>query len=86
MTVTVYGKALGCIQCDRTKVALDKKGIPYTFIDVTESEAAYTYVTTSLGYQQVPVVEVERASGDIDTWSGFRPDKLQGLATRKDAA
>lgn len=80
MTVKVYGKAIGCIQCDRTKVALDKRETPYEFIDVTEDEEAFAYII-GLGYQQVPVVEYKG-----EHWSGYRPDKIQGLGNiRKEA-
>ena len=35
MTVTVYSKPM-CVQCDATKRALDKAGLPYDTVDITE--------------------------------------------------
>lgn len=73
-TVTVYTKP-SCVQCNATFKALDKAGIPYTKVDVSENAEAYEYVT-SLGYLQVPVVRV-----DADThWSGFRPQLIKDMA------
>ncbi|GAA1348887.1 glutaredoxin-like protein NrdH [Falsarthrobacter nasiphocae] len=73
MTVTVYTKP-ACVQCNATYRALDKKGVEYTVIDVTEDSAALEHVR-SLGYMQAPVVETEN-----DHWSGFRPDKIATLS------
>lgn len=73
MAVTVYSKP-ACPQCNATYRALDKSGISYTSIDVTQDLDAYQHVT-SLGYQQVPVVETEG-----EHWSGFRPDMIKSVA------
>jgi len=45
-------------------------------LDVTEDPAALEQVK-SLGYLQAPVVIT-----DEDHWSGFRPDKIDELASR----
>lgn len=47
-TVTVYTKP-GCVQCTATFKALDKNGVNYEKVDVTEDAEAYDYVM-SLGY------------------------------------
>jgi glutaredoxin-like protein NrdH len=73
--VTVYTKPM-CPQCVFTEQKLDDLGVPYTAVDVTEDTTALEYVQ-SLGYSSAPVVLV---SGDIQHWSGFRPDRLAGLA------
>ena len=73
MSVTVYTKP-SCVQCNATYRALDKKGIEYTVIDVTEDSQALEHVR-ALGYMQAPVVETES-----DHWSGFRPDKIATLS------
>ena len=73
MHVTVYSKP-SCVQCDATYRALDRKGIIYDVVDVTTEPAALDTVR-SLGYQQAPVV----VAGS-DHWSGYRPDKIAGLA------
>ena len=71
--ITVYTKP-ACVQCNATRKALDKAGIEYRIVDVTENAEAYEYVL-ALGYLQAPVVVTP--AGD---WSGFRPDRLKILA------
>lgn len=73
MSVTVYSQP-ACQQCDATYRALERKGIEYTPVDVTQDPEAYAYVK-SLGYLQAPVV----VAGDTH-WSGFRPDMIVELA------
>ncbi|OBI29046.1 redoxin NrdH [Mycolicibacter sinensis] len=73
ITVTVYTKP-ACVQCNATYKALDKQGIPYTTVDITDDDQARDYVL-SLGYLQAPVV----VAGD-EHWSGFRPDRIKSLA------
>lgn len=75
MAVTVYTKP-SCVQCTATYRALDNKGIQYEVLDVSADEAALEHVK-SLGYMQAPVVVT-----DDDHWSGFRPDKIDELASR----
>jgi glutaredoxin-like protein NrdH len=74
MTVTVYTKP-ACVQCNATYRALDKKGIAYETVDLSQDPAALDRVR-ALGYMQAPVVVTEQ-----DHWSGFRPDKIEELAT-----
>ncbi|MEU3332689.1 glutaredoxin-like protein NrdH [Glutamicibacter creatinolyticus] len=73
MTVTVYTKP-SCVQCNATYRALDKKGIVYNKVDISQDAAALERVR-NLGYMQAPVVIT-----DNDHWSGFRPDKIETLA------
>lgn len=75
MSVVVYSKP-ACIQCDSTYRALDKKGIEYTVVDITQDEEALEMVR-SLGYLQAPVV----VAGDTH-WSGFRPDQILAVANQ----
>lgn len=75
MAVTVYTKP-SCVQCAATYRALDSKGIEYDVVDVSVDDAALATVL-ELGYQQAPVV----VTGE-DHWSGFRPDKIDELASR----
>lgn len=72
ITTTLYGKP-NCMQCNMTQKYMDRAGIPYLKVDITEDQAAYDHVT-GLGYLQAPVVE----SGDKH-WSGFLPDELAKL-------
>lgn len=73
MTVTVYSKPR-CVQCDATTRALNKMGISYQTIDLTQDSQSLEFVL-SLGYQQAPVV----VAGESH-WSGYRPDQIKALA------
>ena len=73
MSITVYAKP-HCVQCDATKRALNKSGIVYDLVDLTEDEHALQQVK-ALGYAQAPVVVTSE-----DHWSGYRPDKIKALA------
>ncbi len=72
MTITVYTKP-ACVQCNATYKALDKQGLTYDVVDISEDDAARDYVM-SLGYLQAPVVVA-----DDHHWSGFRPDRIKAL-------
>ncbi len=73
MSITVYTKP-ACVQCNATYKALDKQGIEYNVVDITEVPEARDYVM-ALGYLQGAVV----VAAD-DHWSGFRPDRIKALA------
>lgn len=73
-TITVYSKP-ACVQCHATYKALDKVGLSYEIIDISQDSEARDHVM-ALGYLQAPVV----VAGD-DHWSGFRPDRIKKLAT-----
>ncbi|RXZ51820.1 glutaredoxin-like protein NrdH [Agromyces binzhouensis] len=75
MTVTVYTKP-SCVQCNATYRALDSKGIEYEVLDLSQDESALAAVK-ELGYLQAPVVITDEGH-----WSGFRPDKIDELASR----
>lgn len=78
VTVTVYSTPV-CMQCKMTYLALDKAGIDYTIVDVSQSPEAAKWITEELGYAQAPVVVVDQ---DPDNhWSGFSPDKINALIT-----
>ncbi|WP_367645944.1 glutaredoxin domain-containing protein [Paenarthrobacter ureafaciens] len=76
--LTVYSKP-DCVQCDSTYRALDRHGVSYRTVDVTQSAAALAYITEELGYAQAPVCVVEDGTGE-DHWCGFRPDRIARLA------
>lgn len=73
-TVRVYTKP-DCKQCDLTKAALTRAGIPFETADLLD-EGNLT-AAKSLGFASAPVVMV----GD-EGWSGFRPDLIAELAAR----
>lgn len=73
-TVTVYSSP-GCVQCNATYRALDKKGIAHTVDDAKEE--TNNAMLKELGHMQAPGVIVRNPEGEIvDHWSGFRPDKI----------
>lgn len=73
MAITVYTKP-ACVQCNATYKALDKAGVDYEVVDISDNEEARDYVM-ALGYLQAPVV----VAGE-EHWSGFRPDRIKSLA------
>lgn len=75
MPITVYTKP-GCVQCNATYRALDKKGISYRSLDISEDEVALERLK-ALGHMSAPVVETPHES-----WAGFRPDKIEELALK----
>jgi len=75
MSITVYTKP-SCVQCNATYRALDAKGIEYEILDLSEDPTALEQVK-ALGYLQAPVVVTDEGH-----WSGFRPDKIDELASR----
>ena len=73
--IVVYSKP-ACVQCTATTREMDRKGITYKYVDLTEDAEAMETVR-DLGYMQAPVV----VAGD-DHWAGFRPDKIGQLAAQ----
>jgi glutaredoxin-like protein NrdH len=71
--VTVYTKP-SCVQCNATYRALDKKGIAYNSLDISQDAEALENLK-ALGYQQAPVVTTP-----IGDWSGYNPGKIEELA------
>lgn len=71
--ITVYSKP-ACMQCQAIKRYLDKEGLKYVAIDVTQDPEALAYVK-SLGYESAPVTVTADAH-----WYGFSPDRIKALA------
>ena len=63
MTVTVYTKP-ACVQCNATYRALDKKGITYQSVDISQDAEALERLK-ALGYMQAPVVVTDRTTGPV---------------------
>ncbi|MDI3330668.1 MAG: glutaredoxin family protein [Micrococcus sp.] len=72
--VTVYTTP-GCQTCPGVIRNIRDRGYEPTIVDITTDDAAYGYVTRTLGYQEVPVVVVSGPEFE-DHWSGRRPDKV----------
>ncbi len=73
MSVTVYTKP-ACVQCNATYRALDKRGIAYKVVDLSQDPQALEQVR-AMGYMQAPVVVA-----GADHWSGFRPDMIAQIS------
>ena len=56
--IKIYGKVNGCANCMIAKEKLEKYGIEYDFIDVSQNKESLNLIK-SLGYRQVPVIENE---------------------------
>lgn len=69
---TVYTKP-SCVQCDMTKRYMDKNGIVYNTVDITEDADALKMIL-DMGFLAAPVVISEKGN-----WSGFQPDKINLL-------
>lgn len=76
--ITLYSKP-GCVQCDASRRYLDRKGVEYAEVDLTQDPAALELVR-SLGYLQAPVIVAGTRS-----WSGYRPDELAAIETVRSA-
>jgi glutaredoxin-like protein NrdH len=71
--ITVYTKP-SCVQCDMTKRMMDKFGIHYETVDISQDQEAFDMLI-ELGFRSAPVVISPYAS-----WGGFQPDKITELA------
>lgn len=79
MAFTVYTKS-NCQQCVATKRLLDRRGVPYTTVDL-DADASQIEVVKALGFTSAPVVTVTDGTRTIDSWGGYRPDKIKELAS-----
>ena len=70
--ITLFSKP-NCPQCSMTARTLDRQGVAYQVIDVSQDAQAAAQLQ-AWGYRQVPVVQ----AGE-EHWSGFRPDRLAAL-------
>jgi glutaredoxin-like protein NrdH len=57
-----------------TKKMLDKIGVEYDVVDITQDADAFEKVL-GMGFKSAPVVIT-----DTDSWAGFNPDKINSLA------
>jgi glutaredoxin-like protein NrdH len=57
-----------------TKKMLDKNGIEYNTVDITQDTAAYEMIV-GMGFMAAPVVIT-----DNDAWAGFNPEKINAIA------
>lgn len=72
---TIIYTTNNCQACRMTKLHLTNLGIPYTELNVTESERIMEQAKAT-GYTSMPIVVLK---GEVVA-SGFQPDKLNELA------
>lgn len=78
-TIVIYTQAK-CHPCDATKRRAEKKGLPYTDVDL-DSEVGLRDTLSSEGFRATPIVKVYADDGsEIDKWSGFQPTKIDKYA------
>jgi glutaredoxin-like protein NrdH len=70
---TVYTKD-NCVQCDMTKRLMDKIGVEYETVNITQNPEELDKLI-ELGYRAAPVVV-----SDGESWAGFQPEKINALA------
>lgn len=71
-SIKVYGRST-CAPCNTLKYWLNKKNIPFTYINIDEDKKLEQEAFSLAGYAIVPVVVV----GD-KVIAGFNPSLLQG--------
>lgn len=76
MEVTVYTKS-GCVQCRATTALMDRLGIDYELVDISNKPRIVTFLQGE-GHKSLPVVFVDYDE-TTETWSGFRPDLIKKL-------
>lgn len=74
--VTVFTKP-HCPQCEATKRQLNRQGVEFEVVDLSENPTILSQLQES-GFRQAPVVIAPDAS-----WSGYRPDLIKQLAAQK---
>lgn len=72
MSVIVFTKDK-CQPCKATKRKLDKEGIAYSEVNLSENPEAVERIA-ALGYSSAPIV----LAGD-QHWAGFQPDRILAL-------
>lgn len=73
--LTVYSKP-NCIQCEMTKMWLNRNKIQYESVDVYDHPEKLEEIKLH-GFQQLPVVALDEYFENA--WSGFNLDRLEEL-------
>lgn len=78
--VIVYSSGDACMQCRMTERLMRAAGLVFERVDLSDPANAEhrAHVMRDLGYESAPVIEV----GDGVHWAGFRPDRIDELASR----
>lgn len=76
MEITIYTKR-NCPACEATKKAIDRAGLDYKVIDVSNNPTLQQALRES-GFRTMPVVEIFDGKNHR-YWEGFRPDLIKQL-------
>jgi glutaredoxin-like protein NrdH len=75
MKTTVYSLP-DCVQCKATKLYLEKQGVEYDEVMLTQDNDGWELATKILGYKSAPVVVIRDDSGTImEHWEWFQSRK-----------
>lgn len=75
MPEIIIGTLPNCQPCRMTKMQLDRRGLKYVEVSLTDSDELATIIEAH-GYKQAPVVLVTNTG---ESWSGFRPERVDAL-------
>lgn len=76
MEVIVYTRP-GCVQCRATTNLLNRKGIKYELVDISNKPGVVERFVKE-GHKNLPVVAAYKDYESI-VWNGFRPDLIKQL-------
>lgn len=72
MSITVYTTP-NCVMCNATKKHLDRRGISYEVVDLSENLDKLTELKEQ-GFSTAPIVDY-----DGKMWSGYRPAEIDAI-------
>ena len=76
--LTVYSNPR-CMQCEFTKIWLNKNNIPFETVDIEANPGAFELLK-HYGYRSLPVVVIDDEFDNPDkAWAGFQVDRLERL-------
>jgi mycoredoxin len=77
-TIVVYGTSW-CPDCRRAQRVLDQNGVPYSYVNIEEDEAAAAYVVeVNRGYRSVPTIVFPDGSILVEPSNAQLQGKLVG--------
>lgn len=79
MCITIYTRN-DCVQCHATKRAMENRGVRFELVNLDVTPDAIDTLRAQ-GFRQLPVVITDSLS-----WSGFRPDMINRIATAATAS
>jgi len=80
--IIVYGRP-NCPMCNATQRALKMKALSYVYLNL-EADPAKAEEFKAAGYLTAPVVEVRQDGEVVETWAGFRHDRIKHWSREAD--